>query len=159
MNKKLEFGCYYLHVMRALELRNSEEKNLDLIADAAARFFLLQWGFTLEECSDANKLFWERSDAGALPTEKTVVDRIVKLFKNDRPSQEKLIIQMAAISALNMNVSDAERMFVTSFLGLFDMKPAEFQILCERGEHWAVGLDIFGTVYLKMKGGKQDLHK
>ncbi|MEK9137108.1 MAG: hypothetical protein AAB393_08295, partial [Bacteroidota bacterium] len=141
MNGKLEFGCDYLQIMRALEFQHDTEGKFDPVADAAARLFLLQWGFSLQEIDDANKLFYDRAQSQKLENDLGVVaKRIVDHIRNDRPAQERLVMELAAVGAMDRNVNENEVSFVQVFQNMLDMKSSEFFALCNQGQAWAHAL-------------------
>jgi len=151
MKGKLEFGCDYLQIMRELISRGGSE-NPDPIADATAKLFLLQWGFTVEEIDQSNKLWFDRLSAKELENDLLVViNRIKDYIKDDRPAQERFIIEMAAVGAIDAKVTDDEAGFVRGFLEIFDLRPSEFQELCKQGSDWSIALNYFGKEYAKAK--------
>jgi len=150
MNGKLEFGCDYLQIMRSLEAVGDTNGKWDPVADAAARLFLLQWGFSIQEIDDANKLFWDRLQKNALENDLDVVaTRIADHIHDDRPAQERLVQQLAAVGEMDLKVNDEEQNFVGYFRDKLDMRQSEFTKLCEQGEAWAIALDFFGQQYAK----------
>ncbi len=153
MSGKMEFGCDYLIIMRNLVMQ-STDKN-DFVADAAARLFLLQWGFSVIEIDEVNKLFWDRVNSGTLEDDLLVVaGRIAKHIENDKDAQNRLVVGLAAIGLMDGNVTDAEAGFVRHFQGVLDLKPSEFSALCAKGEDWAIALSFFGEQYLQSKNQK-----
>ena len=153
MTGKLEFGCDYLDLMRWLETQGS--KNMDPVTDTAVRLLLLQWDFTLEEIDEANKQFWERADKGSLGDNLlTVMKRVTEYIKDDKPAQERLIIELAAVAFMDGNITKEEGDFVSVFQYLCDMKTSEFHALCTQGINWAKGLIFFGNEYAKAKSSK-----
>ena len=152
MSGKIEFGCDYLYLVRTLIWEAKPESGQDAIPDAAAKLFLLQWGFSVEEVDQANALFFERVNAETLGEFHPAYERIVAHVSKDRTAQERLVTQLAALGAMDFQVTDGEANFVRWFMDEFDLRPSEFQALCERGWDLAVGLDYFGKVYMETKG-------
>jgi hypothetical protein len=148
---KLEFGFDYLYLMRNFEMRGLEPESkqpFNRVEDAAARLFLLQWGFSVEEIDAANKLFLDRLEHHALERDlKVVVDRLVEYVKTDPVAQERLVVQMAALGALDANVTKDEAEFVMLFQNLLDMRQSEFKRCLDQGADWAIALGYFGSVY------------
>ena len=155
MSGKIEFGCDYLHLTRMLIWEAKPESKQDEVSDAAAKLFLLQWGFSVEEVDQANALFFERVNTETLGEFHPAYQRIVAHVSKDRTAQERLVTQLAALGAMDFQVTDGEANFVRWFMGEFDLRPSEFQDLCQRGWDLAVGLDYFGTAYMENKKGSR----
>jgi hypothetical protein len=156
MSGKLEFGCDYLNIMRNLELRGAPDEVGDPVADAAARMFLLHWGFSVIEIDETNKLFWDRVRNNSLESDLLkVIDRVYDHIKDDKVAQERLVTELAAIGDMDLQVNDEERVFVNYFRDKLDMKPSEFNALCSRGTDWAVALNYFGDEYLNYHNSSQ----
>ena len=151
MSGKISFGCDFLYLMRELQLRASESGELDLVSDAAAKLFLIEWGFTVEEVDEANKLFWDRVSSESLGEFFAAIQRVVEHAGKERSAQERLVIQLAAIGSMDFNVTPMEESLVSGFQEAFDLRPSEFNALCDRGWNLAVALDFFGTQYLEAK--------
>lgn len=151
MSGKISFGCDFLYLMRELQLRSSESGELDLISDAAARLFLVEWGFSVEEIDETNKLFWDRVNSESLGDLLPAMQRVVEHVSKDPSAQERLVMQLAAIGSMDFSVTAQEGSFVSSFQEAFDLRPSEFNALCQRGWELAVALDFFGMQYLEAK--------
>lgn len=160
MRGKIKFGFDYLVLMRNLQWKGrSSSDGLDPVDDAAARLFLLEWGFTNQEVDETNKIFWERARANALPTDLLpVAQRVTEYLKGDRNAQERLIIQLAAVGSMDGIVTPDEGLFVLWFRDLFDLKPSEWEALANRGEELAVGLNFFGKTFASNRGARSPFH-
>jgi len=151
MSGKISFGCDFMYVMRELQVRASESAALDPISDAAAKLFLIEWDFSPDEVDEANKLFWDRFNSESLGELLAAMQRVVEHVSKDRAAQERLVIQLAAIGSMDYNVTSQEGSFVSGFQEAFDLRPSEFNALCERGWNLATALDYFGAQYLEAK--------
>jgi hypothetical protein len=148
MNGKIAFGIDYLVIMRNLECREYQETGGDDVADAAARLFLLQWGFSIEEIDEANRIFWDMAHQNKLPDKLApVFQRVVEFVKKDPNGVEKFITELAAVGSLNGNITDQEREYLNQFEGYFDLRPSEFYELCQRGWNWGIALNYLGEQY------------
>jgi hypothetical protein len=147
MKGKIEFGCDYLNIMRSLEYAGSP-REVDLVADAAARVFLLNWGFSVEEIDEANSLYLERLKKNELEGDLSkVAKRIADHIAQDKTAQDRLVTELAAVSCIDDNVTSDEAQFVKWFEDILDIRPSEFAALCDRGFDWAVALKFFGDAY------------
>ena len=145
MKGKIEFGCDYLNIMRSLAWADGE---WDPVEDAAAKMFLLSWGFSLEEIDEANALYLERLNKDALESDLyKVAKRIADHIAQDKAAQDRLVTELAAVGAIDRDVTGEEREFVEWFQHLLDMRPSEFAALCIQGEALAIALNYFGDAY------------
>ncbi len=152
MGEKTDFGRDFLHLARELQLLGSDTGNLDPVADAAARLFLVHsWGLSVKEGDEANELFWEQLNAGELGELSKAVRRITARISDDRAAKERLIVQLAAIAAMDFDITDKEGAFLRWFQEAFDVRPSEYKAMIQQGLDLAVALDYFGTVYLEKK--------
>ncbi len=149
---KVLFGVDYLTLMRFMELEDDEaDKNTKTnYTDAIIRFFLLQWGFSLTEIDEANRLFFEKANNNELdPKIGTVLDRVVNFVKNDKEKQERLVIEMAAIGLIDNHVSDRESSLMNIFKDEFDLRQSEIQALVKIGSDWSAGFDFISQKYIE----------
>lgn len=151
MSGKLEFGCDFLYLTRMLIWESTPDGGPDAISDAAAKLFLLQWGFSVEEVDQANALFFERVNSDTLGEFNPAYKRIVEHVSKDRAAQERLVIQLAALGSMDFEITNEEANFVRWFMDEFDLRPSEFQDLCQRGWDLAMGLDYFGRAYMETR--------
>jgi len=154
---KILFGVDYLNLARSLEIRGLKDPNdpYSPSSDAAAKLFLLQWGFTTDEIDKANQVFYEKVNNNELDdTLQPVIDRVMKFIGDDKEEQERFVIELAALGMMDFNVTEDEKGFVFYFQDKFDLKPSEFQDLCMKGSQWAIALNYFGDEYMKEKNGK-----
>lgn len=150
MNKKIEFGCDYLHVMRNLESWREKEE-FDPRADAIARLFLLQWDFSVEEIDEANHLYLDRVNGKSLDDDAKVTERLIAFVKEDKAATERLVIELVAVGAVDDHVTEGEGNFVRSFRDRLDLRPSEFNVLIKKGVDWAHALAFVGSEYADAK--------
>jgi hypothetical protein len=159
LSGKVLFGVDYLNIMRFMELPDKDEKydeNMRHVVDAVARMFLLNWDFTVEEIDQANQVFWDKVNSEKLDEKVvTVVDRIVDFLKGDRKSQEKFIIEVAAVSMLDDTFIDNEGFMKDLLQTKFDLRPSEIEVLYKRGWDWQVALNFVGEKYVEAAKEKQ----
>jgi len=160
MSGKIEFGFDYLVLVRNLQWQGRNPSDgLDPVDDAAARLFLLQWGFTLKEIDEVNNVFWDRARTSSLPTDLlAVAKRIADHVNENKDAKERLVVELAAIGAMDGNVSPDEGRFVYNFRDLLDMRPSEFDALINQGTGWAIGLNFFGQEFAKARGARSPYH-
>lgn len=90
-------------------------------------------------------------DAGEIDPPTDAAACLFLYVKDDKVSQERLVTELAAIGFMDMKITDEERAYINSFQGFFDMKPSEFNALCEHGSSWAIALNYFGDEYMRAK--------
>ena len=149
---KVLFGVDYLYFMRTMEIEDDDSKkgNMESVVDSVIRFFLLQWGFSVDEINKANQLFWEKIENKKLDSSlQPVLDRIVKFVQDDREKQERLVIEMIAVGSLDNNVTERELWFAEQMRDKFDLRPSEYQALISRGRDWATAVDYLGNSYIE----------
>ena len=156
MNAKVEFGVDFLSICRDLIGRSSgldEEINqsLYIVADAAARLFLLEWGLTVEEGDRADALWWERFENDKLDEIDIVVDRVIDHFSQEPKAKERILIQLVAITYLDYEVTDGEQYAFRFFSENFDLRPSEEEELIKKGFDLAIGLNYFGDQFSEAK--------
>lgn len=149
---KILFGIDYFNIMLLMEVpdegKTASEKGP--IIGAVMRFFLLQWGFSVEEIDKAWNLFWEKSEKNELdPKVDTVLGRLCNFVKDDREAQERLLLQIAALGQLDKSVSEGEKYYANFFKEQFDFKPSEFNALVQQGYEWCLALDFLGNQYIE----------
>jgi hypothetical protein len=158
VNGKILFGVDYFQLARNIEVRgfHSPDDRISASEDAAAKLFLLQWGFTTEEIDQANQVFWDKAENGKLDDSLLpVIDRIKKFIGNDIEELERLVTELAALGLMDYDITDEERGFMSLIQDEFDLKPSEFQDLCQKGNQWAIALNYYGDEYMKEKDGKK----
>jgi hypothetical protein len=149
---KIEFGVDYLTIMRFLQSKG-HPNGFDPVDDAAAKLFLLQWGFSVEEIDAANAEYVQRLNNQTLGNDIfPIAKRLSDHIKGDEESKDRLVIELAAIGLMDANVTNDEDMFVSAFQNLLDMKPSHFQALTKVGNDWAIALNYFGTEFAKSRG-------
>jgi hypothetical protein len=148
---KVLFGCDYFHIMRRMEItEDTGDNKYALIIDAVMKLFLLQWDFSIDEIDASNKLFFDKVNSNTLDeTMAPVFDRIINFVRNDKTAQDRLMIEMIAISVLNGDISEDEREWANFFKGKFDYRQSEFEGLMERGINWARAFDYVGARYIE----------
>ena len=155
-NGKLLFGCDFFNLMRFMEIPGkenegySQEKQYVAVTDAVMGFFLIQWGFSVDEIDSSNELFWKKLNENKLDDNiNKVIDRIFDFVKNNKVDQEKLIIQMCAIANMNEDVSQDELGLIKYMQEKFDLRPSEFQSLVAKGIDWSMAINFIGKKYIE----------
>jgi hypothetical protein len=152
MTGKIEFGCDYEYTMLYLGFIGHHDAD-DPIPGVVIRLFLLNWGFSLDEADEAEKIFWERLTSNQLgpvfSNINQVIDRIVDYIKDDKAAKERFVTEITAVSYMDMVLKDEARAFINSFKDILDMKPSEFSDLFAKGVYIASSLNVFGKVYMQ----------
>lgn len=154
MSGKVNFGRDFLYITRELQIRASEAGVIDPVSDAAAKLFLVQWGLSPDDVDEADTLFWDQASAGTLDEFHVAFERIVDYLGKDRAAQERLVIQLAALGSMDFAITDEEASFVRWFQDAFDLRPSEFNELCQRGWEWAIALAFYGDAYEQAKANQ-----
>jgi uncharacterized tellurite resistance protein B-like protein len=149
MNGIINFGCDYLYLIRYLILKRDNSNVSDSVSDAAAKFFLISWGLSIDEIDAANKLFFEKHKKDEFDDFNNIVDRIISFISEDKSAKERLIIQLSAIAFMDYEIKDEEASYVRMFSELLDFRPSEFIRLTEIGSDTAIALNYFGDIYSK----------
>lgn len=153
MDGKIEFGCDFLYICRELQARDKNPRKM-FSSDAAARFFLLLWDFTVEEVDEANELYWSRFNDKKLDEPLDVIERIASHIGDDQALQKQLITHLSAIGYMDYDITEDEWYFVKFLSDKFDLRPSEFNEYSDKGGSLAVGLNFFGDQYMEMKTQK-----
>jgi hypothetical protein len=145
--------------MRFMEMPDENEKydeKKKWVVDAVARMLLLNWDFTVEEIDQANEAFWEKVNSKQLDEKVvTVVDRIVAFLKGDRKSEEKFVIEVAAVSMLDDTFLENEGFMKNLLQAKFDFRPSEIEALYKKGWDWQTALNFVGEQYIEAAKEKQ----
>jgi hypothetical protein len=157
MNGKLKFGCDYLNIMRNLEVKAKPKYDAPLnpVSDAAARLFLLNWGFSKKEIEDANQLFWDRFNNKNLDDFAKVIDRVIDFIKDDKVAQERFFVELFAIFFMDAPISkdalseEVKDYFSHFIIDILNMKESEYTPLVYKGKDLALALNIFGYEFIK----------
>jgi hypothetical protein len=158
VNGKILFGVDYLNLATTMEIDGVKSPGdpLSPSEDAAKKLFLLQWGFTTEEIDQANHVFWDKVNNKELDaTLEPVISRIKKFIGDDKEELDRLVIELAALGLMDFEVTEDERGFMEMIQTEFDLKPSEFQDLCEKGKQWSIALNYYGDEYMNEKNGKK----
>ena len=153
-NGKILFGVDYLYFMRNMEIaeESSGKNEREEIVDAVIKLFLLQWGFSVAEIDQSNRLFWKKAEEGKLEeTVEPALDRIIKFIKDDREKQELILVELTCIGFMDAVVSEREKFFANLLQEEFDLKPSEYNSLVQKGIDWAKAFDYLGKSYVESK--------
>jgi tellurite resistance protein len=149
MDSKVAFGYDFLYVMRTLELSGGE--SIDPIADAAVQFFLITWGFSVDEVDEANKAFWNDFENKKLPDFDEVVKRLFQHVQKDHQAVERLLINSIAVAYIDGDFTKDEVEMIRMISNGLDFRPSELEEHLKTGMQLAFGLNFFGTSYEKNK--------
>jgi tellurite resistance protein len=149
MDSKVAFGYDSLYVMRTLELSGGE--SIDPIADAAVQFFLITWGFSVDEVDEANKAFWNDFENKKLPDFDEVVKRLFQHVQKDHQAVERLLINSIAVAYIDGDFTKDEVEMIRMISNGLDFRPSELEEHLKTGMQLAFGLNFFGTSYEKNK--------
>jgi hypothetical protein len=148
MNGKIEFGCDFLALMRSLAFKGNKYE-VKPVNEAVANLFLVEWGLTLEETAAANNLFFNKMNAGEYNAPLiNIARRIVDQISINHLAPGVLIIQMAALGAIDFIWTDEEKAFISIFQQLLNIGPLDFQALTAQGATLALALNNFGRAYM-----------
>ena len=151
MPGKVRFGCDYLHLMRQLQLQDSNAKQIMPISDAAAKLFLHNWGLEVKDIDEANKLFFEKADKQSLGSAADALDRIAMHIRGDTDKVEQLIIEAAAIASMDFDFTKEEASIFLIFQSVFDLRQSEIEECIENGYGVAMLLNNFGENFKRYK--------
>jgi hypothetical protein len=146
---KILFGVDYM-CLAILMVNEGKMPELDFPASAlaAAQFFLLQWGFSLDETNKVRELFNKKLDESNLVNSEVVRNRILEFLNDDIPSQKKLVKELVAIGNMYLGKTDDVNNLMLQWLKGFDITIiTEISSLIEQGTEWAVGMNLFGKAY------------
>lgn len=148
MNDRIDFGCDFIMIMRSLAFKGSPNQ-VKPVNEALAQLFLVQWGLTPDEVAAADRLFYAKMNAGEMNAPLlNVAQRIAARVSNNPAAQQTLIVQMAALGAMDFMVTPEEGAFVTIFQRLLNIGPVDYQALCIQGGNLALALNNFGRAYI-----------
>jgi hypothetical protein len=96
----------------------------------------------------ADNLFFAKMNAGEMngPFLNTV-QRMAARTANNPAAQQMLIVQMAALGALDFIFTPEEGAFVTIFQRYLNIGTVDFQVWCAQGASLALALNNFGRAY------------
>jgi hypothetical protein len=151
MKGKTEFGCDYLNIMRNLELKAKTDGEVDPVADAALLLFLVNWGFTKNEISEVNKLFFDRyKDISLVEANLSkAIDTVIDYIKEDKAAQERLFIELVSIATIDNEANENEQAFLVYFRDILGIKPPEINALVNKGGDLTTALNYFGNTFIK----------
>ncbi len=159
-NGKILFGVDYYSLIQFTQFPDENEKydvKKELVVDAIAKLFLLQWDFTLDDIDETCKLYWEKSKAGTLEDNITpAIDRVVDFLKGDKKNQEKLLIEIAAVSQMDDTFIKREGYMRDWLQSKLDFRPSEMEDFYKKGWNWSRALNFVGDKYIEMDKMKKE---
>jgi hypothetical protein len=139
-NASLEFGVDYLWAMRELQNKGSTNKEGGFV-DFISGVLLVIAGFSPEEKSEADHLFWTRNNNNTLGFFEDAIERLKRHSSNSPAIKRTMISSFASIIQIQeAQITPEQKSFLYYFQNIFDMKPSEFQEAFARGEDIAVVL-------------------
>ena len=135
MNGKINFGLDFITLLLYIDnLSNissdKDEGNAIVVADA---LLVLEWGLSVEEELEVNKIFWKKYEEETLDDFRTVISRVVDNIENAPEAKSRLISNIGTITSLDNDLSDDEAKFIHDFGGALDFSPTEIYDLLGRG--------------------------
>ena len=146
MNKNVQFGIDYLFLTMIFHSDPKGQLTFNPIIEAAACFFLVNWGFESKEVDDIRNKFQKEFEKKSSTIEKSLV-RIAGQIKDDTFLKEKFFTQMTALCVLDNRCSDMEADLLNVITTTLDFKPSEADTLRAQGFALASGLTFFGKAY------------
>lgn len=150
MENRIDFGIEYLYSVTTLAISEKGAVDFDPVVYAAARFFLLDWGLSIDEADEANRqLLNFMKDKSLEPTEK--LDRLFNRIKSDPVLKEKYATQIAALVSFDNKITDMEKIFMNVIQDKLDFRHSEIVDIFTKGINLSIGLRFFGENYAKNK--------
>lgn len=123
MDGKISFGVDFLHTM--LETDKRSDVGSPKAHPIAMIMLIMEWGLSLDEVNEANKLFWKKNDDKTLDDFPQAVNRLILYTKDVPDAKSKLVTDMIAISYLDGNVSEDEKKLILALGEMYDFRPSE----------------------------------
>lgn len=147
MNGKINFAVDFINMLGLMNIR--ARGGMSPISHAATLLFLVDWGLNAVELDEANKVFWDKVNSKSLEDFPVVADRMTKALKDREEDRKRLMIQMAAISELDADLTPDEISYLKGWGETLDFRPSEVAALYDRGKQLALALTFFGKKFLE----------
>ena len=148
MDAKVSFGVDFLNIMGNADLKSGQKDNMSGF-NLARLFLVTEWGLSVQEGDDANKLFWEQINKNTLDDLGVVVDRFLSHLKKDPAASAKFLTQMITINFIDGQITDEERDFTMAFANELDFRKSEVSVMVEKASAYALAYDFFGRNHSK----------
>lgn len=146
MNGKIGFGVDFIHAMLEINGRSNEVSGNAL--PIARVLLVIEWGLSVEEQDEANKLFWKKDKEKTLDDFSDVATRLVEHVKNAPEAKSKFLADLILITGLDEDLSEDEKNFVQVFGNMLDFRPSEIAKLVDRADHVLNALNWFAKQYV-----------
>ena len=148
MDAKVSFGVDFLNIMGNADLKSGQSDNRNGF-DLARLFLITEWGLSLEEGDESNKLFWEQVNKKTLEGLDIVAERFISHLKKDPAACTKFLTQMITINFLDGKITDEERDFTMAFANDLDFRKSEVNVMVEKAVAYATAYGFFGRNFEK----------
>ncbi len=147
MNGKINFAVDFINMLGLMNMR--AKGGMNPVSHAATLLFLVEWGLNALELDEANKIFWDKVNDKSLEDFPVVAERMTKALKDREEDRKRLMIQMAAISELDADLTPEEVTYLKGWGETLDFRPSEVAALYDRGKQLALALTFFGKKFLE----------
>jgi hypothetical protein len=147
MSGKINFAVDFINMLGLMNMR--AKGGMNPVSHAATLLFLVDWGLNALELDEANKVFWDKVNDKSLEDFPVVAERMTKALKDREEDRKRLMIQMAAISELDADLTPDEVSYLKGWGETLDFRPSEVAALYDRGKQLALALTFFGKKYIE----------
>lgn len=148
MDAKVSFGIDFLNVMGNADMKSGQSDCMNGF-NLARLFLVTEWGLSLEEADEANRLFWEQVQKNSVEDLGVVAERFLSHLKKDSAASTKFLTEMITINFLDERITDEEKQFTMAFAEELDFRKSEVNVMVEKGIAYAAAYGFFARNYKK----------
>lgn len=151
MDTKIRFGIDYLNIMTHANIRSGTDFNWR--AYRLSKMLLCwEWGFTIEEIDETNRMFFQMNDSKSLEELSVVGNRVISHLQKNETLKTQFVIDMMMVNLMDAKVSESEKQLTIDFADSLDFRKSEISQMADKAEILIIALSWYAENYNNLDG-------